>query len=172
MNKILVVEDEKMLNEMICEYLSFNDFSVIGVKSYDEALNLAYEQNFDLWIFDVKILGGNGFELLKELREAGKFTPCIFVTSLNTIDDLNKGFLSGCDDFLKKPFELAELLLRVNNLLKRNFAHKLSNIDDLGDGYTFDIYGKILYKDNQIVKLSKKELELLALLLQKICLIN
>ena len=166
MNKILVVEDEKMLNEMICEYLSFNDFSVIGVKSYDEALNLAYEQNFDLWIFDVKILGGNGFELLKELREAGKFTPCIFVTSLNTIDDLNKGFLSGCDDFLKKPFELAELLLRVNNLLKRNFAHKLSNIDDLGDGYTFDIYGKILYKDNQIVKLSKKELELLALLLQ------
>lgn len=167
MSKILILEDENMLNEMICEYLSSNGFNVIGVKSYDEALNLAYEQNFDLWIFDVKIIGGNGFELLKELREAGKFTPCIFVTSLNTIDDLNKGFLSGCDDFLKKPFELKELLLRTNNLLKRNFAHKVSNKDDLGNGYTFDIYGKILYKDNKIVKLAKKELELLALLLQK-----
>ena len=167
MNKILVLEDENMLNDMICDYLSSKGFVVTGCKSYDEALDLAYEGNFDLWIFDVKIIGGNGFELLRELRDAEKLTPCIFVTSLNSLDDLNKGFLSGCDDFLKKPFELAELLLRVNNLLKRNFAHKINKKDDLGDGYVFDIYDKILYKDGKMIKLSKKELDLLALLLQK-----
>lgn len=167
MNKILVLEDENMLNDMICDYLSSKGFFVTGCKSYDEALDLAYEGNFDLWIFDVKIIGGNGFELLRELRDAEKLTPCIFVTSLNSLDDLNKGFLSGCDDFLKKPFELAELLLRVNNLLKRNFAHKINKKDDLGDGYVFDIYDKILYKDGKMIKLSKKELDLLALLLQK-----
>ena len=167
MNRILVLEDENMLNDMICDYLSSKGFVVIGCKSYDEALDLAYEGNFDLWIFDVKIIGGNGFELLRELRDAEKLTPCIFVTSLNSLDDLNKGFLSGCDDFLKKPFELAELLLRVNNLLKRNFAHKINKKDDLGDGYVFDIYDKILYKDGKMIKLSKKELDLLALLLQK-----
>lgn len=167
MNKILVLEDEPLLNEMICEYLKANHFETISTKSYDEALDLAYSENFDLWIFDVKIIGGNGFELLQELRTSGKLTPCIFTTSLNDINDLNKGFLAGCDDYLKKPFELAELLLRVNNLIKRNFSHKNENLEDLGDGLQFDIYDKRLYKDGKIVNLSKKELTLLALLLQK-----
>lgn len=131
-----------MLNEMICEYLNANHHETTSAKSYEKALNLAYENDFDLWIFDVKVIGGNGFELLEELRNANKLTPCIFTTSLNDIKDLNKGFLSGCDDYLKKPFELAELLLRVNNLIKRNFAHKHSKIEDLGDGLSFDIYKK------------------------------
>ena len=142
MSKILVLEDESMLNEMICEYLNANHHETTSAKSYEKALNLAYENDFDLWIFDVKVIGGNGFELLEELRNANKLTPCIFTTSLNDIKDLNKGFLSGCDDYLKKPFELAELLLRVNNLIKRNFAHKHSKIEDLGDGLSFDIYKK------------------------------
>lgn len=167
MSKILVLEDEKMLNEMICEYLSLNSFECVGVYSYDEALSLAYEKSFDLWIFDVKIIGGNGFELLKELRKMHKSTPCIFTTSLNSMDDLNKGFLSGCDDYLKKPFELAELLLRVKNLIKRNFSHKESNFENLGENLEFDIYEKRLLKNGIEVKLSKKELNLLALLLKK-----
>ncbi|PKZ29786.1 two-component system response regulator [Campylobacter ureolyticus] len=166
MSKILVLEDESMLNEMICEYLNANHHETTSAKSYEKALNLAYENDFDLWIFDVKVIGGNGFELLEELRNANKLTPCIFTTSLNDIKDLNKGFLSGCDDYLKKPFELAELLLRVNNLIKRNFAHKHSKIEDLGDGLSFDIYKKTLYKNGEVVSLSNKESRLLALFLQ------
>ena len=92
MSKILVLEDENMLNEMICEYLNANHHETTSVKSYEKALNLAYENDFDLWIFDVKVIGGNGFELLEELRNANKLTPCIFTTSLNDIKDLNKGF--------------------------------------------------------------------------------
>lgn len=166
MIKILILEDESMLLDMMVDFLSSNNFDCIGVRSYDEALNLAYERNFDLWIFDVKVIGGNGFDLLKELREAKKLTPCIFVTSLNGIDDLNKGFLSGCDDYLKKPFELAELSLRVKNLIKREFFHKKTSIEILDNGYKFDIYEKKLTLNDKEVKLSKKESELLALLLK------
>lgn len=163
MSKILVLEDESMLNEMICEYLNANHHETTSVKSYEKALNLAYENDFDLWIFDVKVIGGNGFELLEELRNANKLTPCIFTTSLNDIKDLNKGFLSGCDDYLKKPFELAELLLRVNNLIKWNYAHKTNQLEDLGDNLSFDIYKKTLYKNGKAINLSNKESRLLAL---------
>ena len=166
MSKILVLEDESMLNEMICEYLNANHHETTSVKSYEKALNLAYENDFDLWIFDVKVIGGNGFELLEELRNANKLTPCIFTTSLNDIKDLNKGFLSGCDDYLKKPFELAELLLRVNNLIKWNYAHKTNQLEDLGDNLSFDIYKKTLYKNGKAINLSNKESRLLALFLQ------
>lgn len=155
-----------MLNEMICEYLNANHHETTSVKSYEKALNLAYENDFDLWIFDVKVIGGNGFELLEELRNANKLMPCIFTTSLNDIKDLNKGFLSGCDDYLKKPFELAELLLRVNNLIKWNYAHKTNQLEDLGDNLSFDIYKKTLYKNGKAVNLSNKESRLLALFLQ------
>ncbi|NLY04015.1 MAG: response regulator transcription factor, partial [Campylobacter sp.] len=136
------------------------------VKSFEEAESLAYEESFDVWIFDVKIIGGNGFELLENLRNSQKLTPCIFTTSLNSINDLKKGFLSGCDDYLKKPFELAELKLRVDNLVKRQFAHKLSTTTKLGDGLEFDINQKILLKDGENIKLPAKESKLLALLLQ------
>lgn len=166
MANILLLEDEIMLNEMICDFLVANHHIITSTKSYEEALNFAYEKEFDLWIFDVKIIGGNGFALLSELRNSGKLTPCIFTTSLNSISDLNKGFLSGCDDYLKKPFELAELLLRVNNLIRRNFAHNKFDMENLGNGLKFDINSKILYKNNEEINLSNKENRLLALFLK------
>lgn len=166
MARVLVLEDESMLLDMVCEYLSSNSHEVVGVKSYEEAMNLAYEQNFDIWVFDVKIIGGNGFDLLDSLRSAGKLTPCIFTTSLNSIKDLNRGFLSGCDDYLKKPFELAELKLRIENLIKRNFAHQKNNLENLGNGYEFDIAQKSLLYNGLSIKIPAKEVKLLALLLQ------
>lgn len=165
MARILIVEDEAMLNDMMCEYLG-QEHEVIGVKSYDEALDLAYESAFDLWIFDVKIVGGNGFNLLKELRSSTRLTPCIFTTSLNTIDDVSMGFSSGCDDYLKKPFELKELGLRVKNLLKRTFLHNESLLINLGENFSFDISQNILYKGKDIFLMAKKQALLFALLLK------
>lgn len=166
MARILVVEDEAMLLDMMCSYLRSEGFEVDGVKSYDEALDLAYENSFDLWIFDVKIIGGNGFELLKELREARRLTPCIFTTSLNTINDLQKGFLSGCDDYIKKPFELKELLLRVNNILKRTFVHNLDGFEKIDENFSFDIKQGVLYRGEEIVTMPKKQAKLLIILLK------
>ncbi|PSM53034.1 two-component system response regulator [Campylobacter blaseri] len=166
MSKILVVEDEPMLLDMICSYLKENNYEVIGVKEYDKALNLAYENSFDLWIFDVKIIGGSGFDLLKELRQSGRGTPCIFVTSLNTINDLKDGFTSGCDDYIKKPFELKELLLRVNNILKRTFVHNIDEFENINSKLKFDVRHGILYKNGEILPLANKQSRLLLMLIK------
>ena len=166
MSKILIVEDENMLLEMMCAYLQAHGYDTAGAKSYDDALNLAYESNFDLWIFDVKIIGGSGFALLGELRNAGKNTPCIFTTSLNTLDDVQAGFTSGCDDYIKKPFELKELHLRVRNLLKRTFVHNKNELVNLGENLGFDMNQGLLFRDGKAVSMPKKQSRLLVLLLK------
>ena len=166
MSKILIVEDENMLLEMMRAYLQAQGYETVGAKSYDDALNLAYESNFDLWIFDVKIIGGSGFALLEELRNAGKNTPCIFTTSLNTLDDVQTGFTSGCDDYIKKPFELKELHLRVQNLLKRTFVHNKNKLINLGENLGFDMNQGLLFRDGKAISMPKKQSRLLALLLK------
>lgn len=166
MGKILIVEDESMLLDMMRSYLNGAGHDVTGVKSYDEALNLAYENSFDLWIFDVKIIGGDGFSLLKELRESGRMTPCIFTTSLNTINDVQTGFTSGCDDYIKKPFELKELLLRVQNILKRSFAHSSNGLESLDGNLSFDMTQGVLYRGDEAVLMPKKQSRLLLMLLK------
>lgn len=167
MNKILVLEDEPMLSDMIKSYLESSGFEITLCDNYDEALDLAYENKFDLFIFDVKIIGGSGFKLLEELRNSGVQTPCIFETSLNGINDVAIGFKSGCDDYIKKPFELAELKLRVENILKRNFSHIAQNeLVQIDDKFKFDMIKKCLLKDGIEVNLAKKESELLVLFLR------
>ncbi|ASQ31027.1 two-component system response regulator [Campylobacter avium LMG 24591] len=164
--KILLLEDDLSLSEIVEEYLSDEGYDVTLVSDAQEALNFAYEKHFDLWIFDVKVPLGDGFSLLKELREAGKDTPAIFLTSLNTSMDFKEGFDCGCDDYIKKPFELVELSIRIENLLKRSFAHKNEVYEDLGGGFKFFLKSQLLYKDNTLHPLPSKEIKLLALLLQ------
>ena len=166
MNRILVLEDEPLLNEMMSEFLRNEGFKVTSCASYDKALCLAYENHFDLLIFDVKIIGGNGFELLCELRKSGVGTPCIFTTSLNGISDVKKGFDAGCDDYIKKPFELAELGLRVKNILKRKFLANGEGRVKIASKFEFDTIKKELFCEGEMVNLSKKERDLLSLLLQ------
>ncbi len=169
MNSILLLEDEPLLCDMLTDFLTQEGFSITTTDSYDSALDLAYERRFDLFIFDVKILGGNGFELLKELRAAGVMTPCIFETSLNGIADIKSGFDAGCDDYIKKPYELSELLLRVQNILKRSFSHSPTNdMIKITDDLSFDIFQKRLISssNNPSANLSKKESELLAIFLR------
>lgn len=173
--KILLLEDDFVLSEIICEFLEEEGFEVSHCVSASEALDSAYEKQFDIWLLDVKVPLGEdfmadslspGFALLKSLREADKATPCIFITSLSSIDDLKDGYGVGCDDFLRKPFELTELKLRIQTLLKRTFSHKNEDFIALHDGYRFDMISKVLYKDLSPVALTKKENALLSLLLK------
>lgn len=164
--KILVLEDDMNLSEIVQEFLLDCGYDVDLVGDAEAALDLAYEKHYDLWILDVKVPLGDGFSLLKELREAGKATPAIFLTSLNTADDLKEGFEAGCDDYIKKPFELTELKLRVENILKRDFAHKNEDFEELGSGLKFALNSHILYKNDKALTLPGKETRLLILLLQ------
>jgi len=166
MTQILLVEDDETLSELISEYLSEQDYDVTVRTDAKAALDTAYERNFDILILDVKLPKGDGFSLLRELRRLGDDTPAIFTTSLNTLQDLEIGYKSGCDDYLKKPYELKELLLRIQILLKRKFSHVNDEFIELNGGYKFYPSSKTLRQNGQIVNLSNKESELLALFLE------
>lgn len=166
MTQILLVEDDETLSELISEYLSEQGYDVTVRADAKAALDTAYERNFDILILDVKLPKGDGFSLLRELRRLGDDTPAIFTTSLNTLQDLEIGYKSGCDDYLKKPYELKELLLRIQILIKRKFSHVNDEFIELNDGYKFYPSSKTLRQNGQIVNLSNKESELLALFLE------
>ena len=166
MTQILLVEDDETLSELISEYLSEQGYDVTVCADAKAALDTAYERNFDILILDVKLPKGDGFSLLRELRRLGDDTPAIFTTSLNTLQDLEIGYKSGCDDYLKKPYELKELLLRIQILLKRKFSHVNDEFIELNGGYKFYPSSKTLRQNGQIVNLSNKESELLALFLE------
>ena len=166
MTQILLVEDDETLAELISEYLSEQGYDVTVRADAKAALDTAYERNFDILILDVKLPKGDGFSLLRELRRLGDDTPAIFTTSLNALQDLEIGYKSGCDDYLKKPYELKELLLRIQILIKRKFSHVNNEFIELNGGYKFYPSSKTLRQNGQIVSLSNKESELLSLFLE------
>lgn len=159
---ILLLEDDAFLSEVIEDFLAARGFVIRSVDNAQDALELAIGGQYELFIFDVKVPLGDGFSLLKELRKHKIQIPTIFTTSLNTISDLQEGYMSGCDDYLKKPFELEELFLRIQRLLKRDFCTKI----EFENGVYFDCDQKLLCQDGTILPLTNKENELLTLLIE------
>ena len=129
--KLLLLEDDLTLSETVVEYFEEQGFEVIASYDGDDALSAVYENNFDLLLLDVNVPGLNGFEVLKKLREEDNDVPAIFITSLNSVDSLEEGFSSGCDDYIRKPFALKELLLRVQTIIKREYSQKEEFIESL-----------------------------------------
>ncbi|QKF73135.1 two-component system response regulator [Aliarcobacter faecis] len=164
-SKILLLEDDYNLSETVAEYFLDEGFDVVCVYDGEEAIAKIYEQTFDLFLLDVNVPNKNGFEVLKEARANGKTTPAIFITSLNSMDSLEEGFTSGCDDYIRKPFELKELQLRVQTLIKKEFSKK-NEIIQIAPNITFNSISNELKCDNEEIKLNLKELKLLKLFLQ------
>lgn len=164
-SKILLLEDDYNLSETVAEYFEDEGFEVLCAYDGDEASALIYENNFDILLLDVNVPNKNGFEVLKEARDDGKTTPAIFITSLNSMDSLEEGFLSGCDDYIRKPFELKELLLRVQILIKKEFS-KSDDIIQITPELSFNPISNELKSTNEDIKLNLKELKLLKLFLQ------
>ena len=164
--KVLLMEDDAQLSEIIKEYLEENGYDVKLATDGEEAFDMAYEEKFDIFLLDVKVPLMNGFDLLSKLRREGNETPAIFLTSLNGIEDLSRAFEAGCDDYLKKPFELKELLLRVKSISKRVFYHKADEKISIGNGVYFDLDSNRIQKDTETIHLSKKESLILKLLLK------
>lgn len=158
--KILLLEDDLILNEILEEHLKEQNYQVFTTFSSAEAEKYLYSQNFDLLLLDVNVPNLNGFDLLKELRKNSIKTPAIFITSLNMIEDMQKGFDSGCDDYIRKPFELKELDLRINNI-KRLFNIDLKESIEIADNIVLDMKNQSIKKDDKIYNLAKKEFEVL-----------
>lgn len=162
--KILYLEDDYDLSETIEEFLEEEGFIVTSVYNSDSALKQLFHNSFDLLILDVQVPGIDGFELLKELREADILTPAIFTTSRNSIEDLFTGYEVGADDYLKKPFELQELLFRIKALLKREYKVQNETIQ-IDTHITFNYNLQTLITHEKSLKLNNKESELLKILI-------
>lgn len=166
MSKILLLEDDANLNETVTEFLEELGHEIVSVYDGHEAQEKLYESKYDLLLLDVNTPGINGFELLKEARVEDVVAPAIFITSLDSVDDLEKGFESGCDDYIRKPFALKELQIRVETLLKRSFFHEDKALITINDTIAYDSKNNELVIDNSVVSLGHKESMLLKLFMK------
>ena len=164
--KILLLEDDVTLSETVVEFLEEQGYEVVPAYDGEEASEIIYESVFDLFLLDVNVPLLNGFELLKQKRDEGVKTPAIYITSLNSIDSLETGYNSGCDDYIRKPFVLKELLFRIETILKRGFFHETSPRIVIGEDIEYDTDSNLLFVKGEKVQLNSKEASLLKLFLQ------
>jgi len=161
-HKILVLEDNKLLLATLEEFLCDNGYTVRTAIFGEKALELSYEEDFDLFLLDVKVPDISGFEFLKQMREYGDNTPAIFLTSLRDKESLGIGFELGGDDYIKKPFDLDELLFRVKAVLLRKIDNEKSL--KINEHFILDIKRKRLLKDAVDLNINLKDFQLLKLL--------
>lgn len=119
MFKILVLEDDFELNKSVCSYLKKNGYEAFGCLKANDAYDAMYEQTFDMIISDIMLPDTDGFEFVESVREFNKEIPMLFMTARDDFHAKQKGFKSGIDDYMVKPINLDELLLRIGSLLRR-----------------------------------------------------
>jgi len=118
--KILIVEDDRELCQLFSHVLTKNGYDVTGVANGREALAAMENDYYDLLISDIMMPLMDGFELVRQLRESGNKTPVMMITARDAFDDMRQGFLSGTDDYMVKPINVNEMVLRVGALLRRS----------------------------------------------------
>ncbi len=163
MFKILVVEDNKNLRKLMVTYLKRNNYEVLEAEDGKIALDIIDKNHIDLIISDIMMPNMDGYELTKELRQADYLVPILIVTAKDTIDDKRQGFLLGVDDYMVKPIDMDEMILRVGVLLRRaNIVNqrklKINDVVLSYDEYT-------LTKGKEVFQLPQKEFQLLYKLL-------
>ncbi len=166
MSKILLLEDDDVLSETLVELLESEGFEVLHVGDGEMALDATFISSFDLMLFDVNVPFINGFELLKNLRDSGDMTPAILITALTDIASLSKGFEIGADDYIKKPFDFDELLIRIKALLKKQY-HTYAN-EVRVDNFRFVIEKDELYLYADFIPLPPYELHIARLFFQNL----
>jgi DNA-binding response OmpR family regulator len=165
--KILIVEDDQRVAELIKRGLEEQGF--VTTLAYDglSGKKLSSQDHFDLVITDIIVPKMDGLDLCKYLRQTNPDLPIIMLTALGTTDDKVEGFDAGADDYLVKPFEMRELLVRIRALLKRNQKNSgnISGILAYAD-LEMNLHTKIVKRNQQQINLTPKEFKLLAYLMQ------
>lgn len=161
--KILLLEDELMLRSSIEEYLEALGHKVIAYGNGEEAYEAIKKDVFDLLLLDINIPKMNGLSLLKALNEIEHAFPTIFISANVDIDDISRAFELGASDYLKKPFHLKELGLRIDKIKKEYEIKKLQHII-LSSKYVFSKEEQMLFYNNNVQVLTKKQLQIVTLL--------
>jgi len=156
---ILVIEDDDRIRELVKEYLNENGFIVSTGSSSDEAKTRLGYFKFDLIVLDVMMPGQNGFELTKEIKKNSNI-PIILLTAKGEVEDRIEGLELGADDYLSKPFEPKELLLRIKNIVKKNKKIHLDKINKIGEA-RIDLNKMSIQLKNKISKINNVEKKVL-----------
>ena len=163
MINILLLEDDELFSLSLLDYLEeFSEVKITHASNSTEMIELIYENRYDLYLLDINLPDINGLDLLKDIRNATDDTPTIFLTSYKDKETLTQAFQNGADDFLTKPFDMDELILRINSLMRR--AKKQNQITLGNIDFNFDT--KEVKIDNTTIKFSLKALELFELFYQ------
>ena len=162
--KILLLEDDQLLCETLEDFLSEENFEVDTAFDGEEVLELNFENNYDLYLLDINVPKINGLELLKQLRSTGDETPTIYLTSYKDKDTLKEGFLSGADDYLIKPVDTEELILRIHSLLKRSGKQLVDIV--INDRITYNPVSKRLLENKEDLNVPIKVTTLFELCLE------
>lgn len=160
--KILLLEDDTILAQTMIQILHQENYNVTLVENGEEVIEATYENKYDLYLFDINVPLLNGLDTLKLLRNADDNTPTFFITSLRDTSSILEGFDYGCDDYIKKPFDLDELLARIKAVLKRK--NPTITYDDI----IFDLYDNRVVKSDNEISLGLVEKEIFSLLIQNI----
>ncbi len=163
---ILVLEDEFALRQSIVEFLEDLGYQTDAYADGNDAMDAVFKRRYDLLLLDVKVPGINGFEFLKSLRSADILTPALFVTSLTEVDNLAEGYDAGCCDYIKKPFDLGELQLRVEHALKRECMQTEEKLIKLNETYAYDTKSFMLIEEGSAIELAKTEKRILETLIK------
>ena len=163
---LLVVDDDARLRELLRRYLSDSGFRVTAAADASEARSSLASFAFDLVVLDVMMPGESGLELTRALRTEGR-VPVLLLTAMAEPEDRVNGLEQGADDYLSKPFEPRELVLRVRNLLQRRPATDVASKDIRFGGCRFDVTRGELYRGGDLVHLTAAEAGLLSMLAQK-----
>jgi DNA-binding response OmpR family regulator len=163
--KILYVEDEIFLAKIVCETLQGRGYEVVMEHDGNKAIKKFEESNPDVCILDIMLPNKDGFDIADEIREKNNQVPIIFLTAKSAVTDVVNGFKSGGNDYIRKPFSMEELIVRIDNVLKNAPATNDVQEDEikLGD-YNFNIKRQTLIHPNETRKLSYRESQLLRIL--------
>lgn len=165
---ILVVDDDTRIRSLLSQFLQKNGFRVTVAAMADEARRKLAGLDFDLLIVDVMMPGETGISLTRSLRET-KDVPILMLTALSEIDARIDGLEAGADDYLPKPFDPRELLLRINAILRRGNQSNQPNIEQIVFGpYTFFIPRRELKKLGEVIHLTDREQEILAIFAERV----
>lgn len=162
--RVLLLEDDEIFGATLEDFLDEIDFETVWCKDGQDALEISYETKFDIFLLDINVPKINGLDFLRQIRQNHCNAPAIFLTSFKDQETIKNAFGLGCDDYLKKPFELDELELRIRAVLSRcglgqNFYH-------FRNGCIFDFVTKRLTCEGKEINLGTKILDLLELLLK------
>ena len=158
---IAIVDDERDLNELVRSYLVKDGYDTKSFYAYEQALLHAADEDIHLWLLDIMLDDKSGFELMDAIRDNNSSVPIIFMSARDKEFDRIIGLEKGSDDYITKPFSPKELVLRVNNVLKRSYRFDNKNIEI--DGYMIDEVQRKVFKNNEEIELTTKEFDLLML---------